>query len=58
MTSDVVASDLGSEPPLHSPADDMSGDRVPEVRPQGWALAPVTGCQSVAPDHERCRTRG
>jgi hypothetical protein len=38
MTSDVVASDLGSEPPLHSPADDMPCDRVPEARPQGLGV--------------------
>lgn len=31
MTSDVVASDLGSEPPLHSPVDDMPGNGVPKA---------------------------
>lgn len=43
MTSDVVVSDLGSDPPLHSPVNDMAGDAVPEAFLQVWAVVPVTG---------------
>lgn len=42
MISDAVVSDLGSDPPLHSPADDMAGDAMPQDLRQVWAMVPLT----------------